>query len=128
MAELNKENGLLTFVNYHQHDFGQVGPEETIEYSFEFLGSEQQIEYIEKGCGCTSAYWDAETNSIKGELDLSKANGSQEYPKGETSVLKHIFVWMNDGQSRFVANSLKEKQHNPKKSFFRLELVGKVVS
>lgn len=127
MAELTVNNGLTILVSSDKYDFGEVNPTDILDYEFPFHGSGDQIEYIEKGCGCTSAYYDAETNKIKGQLDIAKANGSKDYPEGETAINKHLFVWLNDGQPRFVADAKKQKQSNPKKSWFRLNLVGSVV-
>lgn len=80
---------------------------------------------ISGNCGCTSAYF--KDGKIKGTLDIKKANGSNDYPNGETAVSKYIFVWLNDGQPRFIADELKQKQQNPLKSWFKLSLNGSVV-
>lgn len=125
MAEINKENGLLALVDNDTYDFGEVSQDAVIEYSFPFKGSDAQIEYIEKGCGCTSAYF--ENGAIAGSLDLPKANGNREYEPGETAVQKSIVVWLNDGQPRFIPNHRKERMMNNNKSFFRLNIAGKVV-
>lgn len=125
MAEINKENGLLALVDNDTYDFGEVSKDAVIEYSFPFKGSDAQIEYVEKGCGCTSAYF--ENGKIKGELNLAQANGGREYEAGDTAVQKSIVVWLNDGQSRFTANHRKERMMNNNKSFFRLNIAGKVV-
>ena len=128
MGEITKGNGLLVLTDADTFDFGrEVKPEDVLDYSFKFSGTGDQIEYIEKGCGCTSAYYDKETNTIKGQLDLAKANGNTEYPNGETAISKFIFVWLNDGQPRFIADPLKQKQQNPEKAWFKLSLVGTVV-
>lgn len=125
MAEINENNGLNALVNKTKHLFGEVKETDVLEYEFDFLGSPSQIEYIEKGCGCTSAFF--KDGKIKGTLDLKKANGSQAYPNGETAIEKFIFVWLNDGQPRFVADELKQKVQNPLKAYFKLSLNGSVV-
>lgn len=82
---------------------------------------------ISGNCGCTSAYWDSEKHAIVGTLDMSKAGPAGGYPSGETPITKYVFVWLNDGQSRFEADSKKQQRNNPQKAHLRLTLTGKVV-
>jgi len=124
--ELTVNNGLLTLVDAAVFDFGEVGEKDIKSYAFEFKGSEDQIEYLEKGCGCSSAFY--KDGKIQGELDIAQANGNQPYNEGESAINpKYIFVYLNDGEPRFIADSLKQKQANPAKTFFKLSLIGKVV-
>lgn len=127
MAEITADKGLLVLVDKEKFLFGEQKEDAVVEYSFKFQGDSGQIEYIEKGCGCTSAYFNEEKGTIEGTLDLAKANGAQGYSNGETAVNKYLFVWLNDGQKRFIADKQKQKLQNPKKSWFRLQLVGTVV-
>ena len=127
MGQITNQNGLEVLVATDRYDFGEAKKDETIEYVFDFLGNADQIEYLEKSCGCSSAFFDEKEGVIRGKLDLSKANGNSEYSPGETAINKMVYVWLNDGQPRFIANHLKEKQQNPAKSWFRLDVVGKVV-
>lgn len=120
--ELNENNGLSVLINDATYNFGDVKEDDVIKYEFEFLGNPNQIQYIEKGCGCTSAYF--EDGKIKGELDMAKA---QSYESGENQVNKYVYVWLNDGQPRFMANNKKEKITNQNKAYFVLKLIGKVI-
>lgn len=124
MAEIKKETGLLLMVDKDIINLGEAKKDDVFDYEFEFKGTPEQIEYIEKSCGCTSAYF--EDGKIKGKLDISKTQTS-DFPEGETVITKYIFVWLNDGQSRFIANERKERIGNPIKSYFKLTLTAKVV-
>lgn len=125
MPELKNTNGGLTYVDSMTHYYGEVSEDAVIEYSFKFLKDGDEIEYLEKGCGCTSTEYS--DNEIKGTLNLAKAKGNTAYLPGETVVTKYVFVWLNDGQPRFIADSLKRKLQNPKKKWFRLTISGMVV-
>lgn len=127
MGQITEVNGLDLFVENGVYNFGEVGPEDVIEYSIKFLKSADDIESVQKGCGCTSAYWDDEKHAIVGTLDMSKAGPAGGYPTGETVITKYIFVWLNDGQPRFEADSKKQQRNNPQKAHLRLTLTGKVV-
>jgi hypothetical protein len=128
MGEITKNSELAILVEDSIFNMGEVSPTDVIPYSFTFNGTADQIEYLEKGCGCTSTSYDEKNNKIVGTLDIQKANGNKEYPNGESSINKYIFVWMNDGQPRFVANLQKQKLLNPKKTWFKLALTGTVVA
>lgn len=61
MAELTKTNGLLALINKSEHEFGEVKEDAVITFEFDFFGSENQIEYIERGC------FDKETEVLTSE-------------------------------------------------------------
>lgn len=120
--EVTTSNGLTMLVETHEYNFGQVGPKDVINYDFKFLGLPSQIEYIEKTCGCTSAF--LEGGYFKGEIDMAAAG---DYKPGENTVTKWVYVWLNDGYPRFIANERKEKQLNQLKSYFKLKIYGQVI-
>ena len=122
MPELTKGSGLLDYIEDPIFKFENVGPTDIVDYEFPFKQSVQGIEYIEKGCGCTSAYF--MDGKIKGQLDLAKAHGN--YEDGDTVISKFVFVWLNDGQPRFVADALKQKVPNPEKKWFKVQVTGTV--
>jgi hypothetical protein len=127
MAELIKDKGLEAYIDDPIYNFGEVGASDTIEYSFAFKTGGDVIEYVEKGCGCTSAYWDEENNAIAGSLDMARAAPAKGYSEGRTTVTKYVFVWLNDGRDRFTSDDKKQKVQNPDKEWFRLQLVGTVI-
>lgn len=123
MAEITKANGLDEYVKDSIYKFGEVTPFDIVEYEFEFLGDPDDIGHVEKSCGCTSAYF--KDGKIKGQLNIQQAQ--RNYEKGENPMNKYIFVYLNDGQPRFIADQLKQRQINPEKKFFKLQLAGTVV-
>jgi hypothetical protein len=121
MPELTKSTGIGEYVDDPNFNFGTVGPEDTIDYEFDFKKSVADLEYIEKGCGCTSAYF--MDGKIKGQLDIAKAG---QYQDGDNTVSKYVFVWLNDGQPRFMADTVKQKVANPEKKWFKVQVHGTV--
>lgn len=125
MAQVTSSNGLNMYVDSEEYNFGEVSGNAIVKFEFPFKRGAEEIEYIERNCGCSSAFY--EDGKIKGELNISQANGSQEYGEGETPIEKFIFVWLNDGHRRYLGDDKKQRQMNPLKSWFRLAIRGKVV-
>ena len=105
--------------------FGEVGPDDVIDYNIPFKGDPELIEYIEKGCGCTSAFF--RDGAIQGQIHVNQANGNQNYQPGLTTINKYVTVYVNDGQPRFMSDNLKQRKTNPQKSWFRIKLTFSVV-
>lgn len=90
--------------------FGERGSTDVLEFSVKFGGEPNEIQYIHNGCSCTKAWFDYDTNSIKGTLDLNLVGT---IGKGKTSVNKVVTVYYNDGQGEFIAD--KELRRVPNK-------------
>lgn len=105
--------------------FGEVGPNDVLNYNVIFKGDPALIQYIEKGCGCTSAYF--KDGMIQGSINVNQANGSQDYLPGSTVVNKYVTVYMNDGEPRFTSDDLKQRKTNPQKTWFRIKLTFNVI-
>ncbi len=70
--ELNGTEELKQYVKTDVFKLGTVKSTDVIEYSFDFLGNaNDDIEYLEKSCGCTEAIF--KDGQIKGHLDISKS-------------------------------------------------------
>lgn len=123
--QLTEANGVQLYFDNLVFNYGDVAGDAVVEYEFPFKGEADQIEYVEKGCGCTSAYY--EDGKVKGQLELAKTAPPNGYGDGSTPVMKYVFVYLNDGERRWVADERKQKQMNPNKSFVRLTLTGNVV-
>lgn len=124
MSELTLNTGIQIYVEAPTFQFGERGPEDVVEFAFDYKANGNTIEYIQRGCGCSSAYWDEDNNQIKGTLELSKAGNFQ---PGETPVSKDFLVYLNDGQKRYIADEAKQMVTNPNKTWFRLMIAGTVV-
>lgn len=102
--------------------FGQVGPKDVINFEFEFDGDKKDIEYIDKGCGCTDAYF--EDGKIKGTLNLAQAAS---YSEGLNPVNKYVIVYMNDGEPHYVRDEMLRRKINQDKHTERLQIAGMVL-
>ena len=109
-------------VSKTEFDFGQASPTDVIEFEFDYNDHPDSIHYLEKSCGCTSAYF--EDGKIKGVLDLNKTGN---YSSGETNVVKWVTIYLNDGEDRFIADDKKRKIINPNKGTIKLSIRGRVV-
>ena len=119
--ELNGTEELKQYVKTDVFKLGTVKSTDVIEYSFDFLGNaNDDIEYLEKSCGCTEAIF--KDGQIKGHLDISK---SGKIESGVT-VTKYIYVYIKDGEPRFLRDEKYRKIPNPNKNWFRLQLSGLV--
>lgn len=113
----------LEYVSHSIYNFGEVSPTDVLEFEIEWYKDKSDIDYIVKGCGCTSAYF--EDGKIKGTLDMQKA-GNFSNP-GITPVQKVFTVWLNDGHSQFRAkNERLEHELNPEKGQIRVTLFARV--
>ncbi len=107
--------------------FEAVKPNDTVPFSFK-LGeglTADDIEYVQAGCGCTDAYFDEETLSVVGHLDIAKAGV---YNNLVNPVNKVVTVYFNDGQPRYAADSKKRMINNNKKKLQRLTIAGQVIN
>lgn len=101
--------------------FGTVKENDTVEFEFEFQGNKEDIQYIDKGCGCTDAYF--EDGKIKGTLDISKAS---RYNPGLNPVNKYIHVYLNDGRGQYKADEKLRRVIDNDKESIRLQVAGMV--
>lgn len=81
------------------------------------------VHYIVAGCGsCTEAWFNAETSTIEGIIDLEKAAGS-----AGTSTLKTITVYLDPEVPEFIANEKHQRITNPNKRKQALQLSGTII-
>lgn len=123
MAELNPQIGSTNYVDESLHSFGTASKDDIIKGSFGWKAPIDTIQYIEPSCtGCTKTW--LEDNVIHYELTISKV---QTFTKGQTTVTKDIFIWLNDGQERFISNDKKQKILNPLKQYIKYRITGLVI-
>jgi len=124
MPQIVVKTGLLELVDKERFQFGDANPNDVIRFEFEYKGSESSIEYIETTCSCIKAWY--EDRKIVGTLGIAKIQKGP-YAKGQTSVGKTVNVLLNDGVSRYIGNSKKQRESHPSKRWFQLSVVGLVV-
>lgn len=106
--------------------FGEVSKNHIVKFSFQLDDNldGSNIDYVVPDCPvCTKVEYDKETNTIKGTLELSKAQ--TQYTQSTTPVNKVIMVFENDGEPQFVGDPVTKKRYfNDKKGVQRLTLAG----
>lgn len=106
---------------------GVVTPSDVIEFEFELADGVDvdQIDHIVPDCQvCTKAKLVG--NKVVGTLDLAKAQ--HQYNAGKTPVTKTVYIYLNDGKSRFIGKpKTKEVMANPEKGLERLNIACVVV-
>lgn len=123
MAEIIKKEELSKYVSNTVFKFENAGKDDIVVFEFDFLQSEDVIDYVEPGCGCTKAW--VENGKIVGNLTISKVGGLN--PKGTTSINKVVTIMLDPGQRYLIPGPKKEKTINDKKRWFRLTLAGTAV-
>lgn len=123
MAEIIKKEELSKYVSNTVFKFENAGKDDIVVFEFDFLQSEDVIDYVEPGCGCTKAW--VENGKIVGNLTISKVGGLN--PKGTTSINKVVTIMLDPGQRYLIPGPKKEKTVNDKKRWFRLTLAGTAV-
>lgn len=92
--------------------------ERTGTMDFEFLLPQDfpldEIDYISAGCSCTDAYYDPESHSIKGGLNLDKAGVTPQH-NSTTKTVSVLFdpqipEWYGDENKRRVRSTAKRQQ------------------
>lgn len=124
MAEIIKKEELSKYVSNTVFKFENAGKDDIVVFEFDFLQSEDVIDYVEPGCGCTKAW--VENGKIVGNLTISKVGGLN--PKGTTSINKVVTIMLDPGQRYLIPGPKKEKTINDKKRWFRLSIAGTHVS
>lgn len=122
--EIVKKEELIKYVSNTVFKFENAKKEDIIVFEFDFLQSEDVIDYVEPGCGCTKAW--VENGKIVGNLTISKVGGLN--PKGTTSINKVVTIMLDPGQRYLIPGPKKEKTVNDKKRWFRLSIAGTHVS
>lgn len=126
MAEVNQpvDAGMEAAKKYFEKQIVTLGErteEEVVEFEFPFTGEPDDIQYIQKSCGCTDAYF--KDGAVRGTLDMKTAG---RYQKGSNSVTKSIQVIMNDGKDRWISDDEKRIKPNPEKEIARLTITAVV--
>jgi hypothetical protein len=123
MAELNANTGSSEYVDELIHSFGSTTKDGIVKNSFGWKGTIDDIQYLEASCShCTKVWY--EDNVIHYELTISKV---QTFAKGQTTVTKDIYIWLNDGNERFISNDKKQKVLNPDKKYIKYRITGLVL-
>lgn len=121
MASLNETPEVKKFVNQEAIDLGKdIDPDRIVEFETDFLGKEEDIEFVFGGCHCTDC-WYAD-GKIRGNINIAKAG----YDRNTGSVNQHVFVYLNDGKPYFTTDARKRRVSNPEKGWFRVALNGMV--
>ena len=112
------------YVSTPLYNFGEVKKDQVLDFSIDWMVDPNQIDYIQRGCGCTRVYY--EDNKIKGTLDMNKAGRFE--ASGKTPVTKSFSIFLKDGEPHFVGDpTTKEFKLNDKKQNIRVNLYATVV-
>jgi hypothetical protein len=102
-------------------DLGKdIDPERVVEFETDWLGTEDDIEFVFGGCHCTDAWYS--DGKIRGNIAVAKAG----YDRNTGSLNQHVFVYLNDGRPYFTTDSKKRRISSTEKEWVRIALNGTV--
>ena len=113
--------------NYFAHksyNFGEANATDKISYKFQLLPAitPEEVHYITVACGsCTTSFYDPESHTINGTLDLEKGGA-----KGKDSLIKTITVYFDPDQPEFIADANYQRVTNRNKRRQSLSISGKI--
>lgn len=81
------------------------------------------VHYVAAGCSsCTEAWFNPETSTVEGNIDLEKAAGNV-----ATSTMKTITVYLDPEVPEFVPDEKYQRITNPNKRKQALQLSGTII-
>lgn len=107
------------------YKFEDAKRSEELHFSFKLKDtySGKDIDYISPGCGsCTEAWYDQESNSVVGVMDLVKAAG-----QAGKSTLKTITVAFDPKEPDFLVDDKKQRKSNQNKRKQSLRISGTII-
>lgn len=120
MSEVIKKEELDRYIDGRVFKFENAGHKDVVSFEFPFKATEDVIDYIEPGCGCTKAWF--EDGKICGTLTIANVGGLN--PEGSTAINKVVTVMLDPGERYLIAGEKKVKRVNEKKRFIKLTLAG----